>query len=175
MLLSVCCIYAIESRVKFESNWLVAINGLMATGGSVSAGLIASKKNCIEITGIFDPLALLPLTDVETHTELSFYSLLAGYSYRFTLFNKFITIAPGLLFGFSDRPRIYGAWGFEQTDEPRPFAGQTATRWISATAGIQTDIEFGKNKTKFVLSGRGLYAKPSEFMLNISLGIALVN
>ena len=80
-----------------------------------------------------------------------------------------------MLFGFSDRPIIYAAWGFRQTDEPRPFVGERATRRFSATAGIQANIEFGRNRTKFVFLSRGQYAKPSEYMVNFSLGIAFIN
>jgi len=152
---------------------MTATEGLMAAGVGISGGLLVKENHCLEINGIFSPFGILPLTDVDTDTELSFYNFNLGYSYRFRILKDFITIAPGLLLGYSDRPVIYGAWGFRNSNEPRPYAGERATRWQTVTVGVQADIELGRDAVRFVCSGRGQYAKPSEFMLQLGFGVAL--
>lgn len=58
-------VHTIDTKMKFESTWMMASDGVIATGVGLSGGIIAKKYNCIEILAILEPYALLAADDVD--------------------------------------------------------------------------------------------------------------
>jgi len=165
---------AFEVKTAIKTTWFASSEGGFATGADISGGIILKRNHCIAVQAILAPYGILPVTDAETHTEVSFYEGCIGYSYRFHLLNGFLTISPGILLGISDRPIIYGTWWGIDPSQQHTYAGEKETRHISPTATIQTELELGRKMVKFVLSWQGHYAKPAEYMMNVGAGIVLV-
>ena len=176
---SLCTLFVLSAAISAENNVRPAITLAplfvytddygVYWGASISSGVVVKKHHAILATADIAPVGFLGITDVETNGEESHYGATLAYQYKFIFAKEFLSIAPGIIVGFSSIPFVYGTYRLDNVVIDYKAYPEREVIW---GVGPDLTIELGRKKPKFFMRNRFLYVGQYNMAMLPTIGIS---